>query len=382
MSAWTFRRTQQADDAAIRRVYQVVYNGNEALPLDEPMFAEGEWGIVAEKDGQIGGAMYVWPLNLTRGSARWKAGGVAAVGVMPEFRNTGMGAAMMAHSVREMRDAGCLISSLYPYKESFYRKCGHITAGVRWQVTVPSHLLPNCHQSLSVRAISPDNVLELKPCYDEFISKHSGANDRAEWQWKNRLGKSPPLIYAAGDPIEAYAWFHLSNKFWDDVEIGEFIWTTKRGYESILAFMRGVVANRNNLIWNEPSSSPFLAQHLEHGVEMKLHRRAMFRALDVPKMLESLRATQEGKFCIEVDDPIIAENRGPWLVEFNAAGTSVGKSANQDLCVTIEQFTQMALGQPSIDDLVRMDLVQVDGPVLADLRALMPAAPVYLTEFF
>jgi predicted acetyltransferase len=382
MPAWNFRRIQASDDDAIRRVYQVVYNGNEPLPLEEPMLAEGEWGIVGEKDGVIGAAMYVWPLKLTRGETRWKTGGVAAVGVMPEHRTGGLGADMMSHSMREMRDEGCLMTALYAYKESFYRKCGYVTAGVRWRISVPNHRLPDWKGSIPVRQISPEDVHLVKPCYDAFIEKHCAGNDREQWQWKNRLGQKPPLIYAAGDPIEAYAWFHLNNKFWDDVEIGEFIWTTQRGYESILAFMRGIMANRTNLNWYEPSSSPYLASYLDQGVEMKLNRSGMFRALDVPGLLSSLRASQSGSFSIGIVDPIVPENNGPWLVEFDAAGTRVSQSSSADVTVSIERFTQMVLGEPSIDDLVRMDLVSVPAPKLADLRSLMPPSPVYLTEFF
>lgn len=324
------------------------------------------------------------PFHFTRGDAVLPAGGVAGVGVRPIFRHKKIGSEMMEWQIRDMRHRGFAVAALYAFREPFYRRFGYELCGHRWQIHCPQERMPKTKMELEPRRVDPEKLEELDACYRTFAHRLSGANIRDAEQWKTRMGQTAPMIFAFGDPVEAYCWTSMDGElFWGDLPFGEVVWTTQRGYESLLAFMRGMVINRTAAVWHEPTGGPFLANYLDQGIKVSLDRPAMYRIVDVPLALSLLRPVEDCEVSIGVVDHVVPENHGPWRVVAREGTVEVSASSSPDLEMDIRQFTQAFMGEPGLPSLLREGQITVRRPeAVAHALRLMPPMPVYCTEFF
>ena len=346
-----------SDEAA---VLGWVYEGRrtDADWVDKP---EGTRHFVAYLDDVPASACQVHDYTLAIGEADLKCGGIAMVGTLGEHRRTGVGAELMQHALVEMRHSGVPLAALYAYREPYYRRLGYEVCGWRWLLRCPQHRIPKTECELPLRRLDVEDVEQLAQAYTPFARRRSGCALRTPEQWRIRLGSKPPMIYVAGNPIEAYAWVHIDG-FWNDLNVGEIAWSTRRGYDSILAVLGGLCSNQTALVWCEPPDSPFLARFRDHQVEASLHRPTMFRVVDVPGAMRLLRPVSTGQFTLEVLDDLLPANRGPWRVEFSPDGVEVTPCDHADIQIDIRHFSQMLMGSPSLAELHRMGLVEVADP--------------------
>jgi predicted acetyltransferase len=377
-----FARATEADWPDMNHVWAWVYTNQ---PPDEDLDPEPEnmsrW--IVRDNGRAVSVCQLYHYDLARGEDRLSCGGVGGVATLIEARQTGAAHILMEGLIRGMREMGFATSALYGYKESYYRRFGYEACGWRWQITVPTERLPKTRVSLPVRQIAAEDAAVLDEAYLPFIESLSGSHVRTADDWKKRLGKKPSPIYAVGDPIEGYAWVNL-KEFWGEATVGEMGWTTREGYESILGVLRGACSNQSRLIWNEPPTSPFLSRFLDQGMELKVARPTMFRAVHVPKALESLTSEEDLDFTLEIGDDLLPENNGPWrVICVNGTTTVEATDQDPDFTLSIGGFSQALMGQPSLLDLFELELVEVrNGVGFAQGAHLLSPMPVVCMEFF
>lgn len=384
MSAVTVRPFQEGDLEGFSSVMSLTYNNGMPFVADSAWRSNRELHV-AEANGQIVGAFHALLMTASLRGSVVGCGGLGAVGVSPDARRLGVGNAMMRYYIARARETGTPMASLYAFREPFYRKSGYEVCGKRLGISCPTHRLPVTSDSLPVRRLTPDEYRLIEPCYREFALARNGANMReAEWQWKRVLAEHKPLtIYGFGDPIEAYVAVNHNSGFWEEQGISEFVWTTRAGYESGISFFRQLGINKNSIAWNEPSDSPFYAKYLDNSVSAQVARPTMFRVTDVPAVLRAVKTEESGEFRIAVEDDTIAENRGPWLVQYSKDGVSVTPCDEADLAIDIRRFVQAMLGEPCLADLARNGLVNVENPdgLRAAIRFL-PPMPTVCLDFF
>ena len=370
-----------ADVATYKSSYEEVWRQGKPFPEGELDPGDGALRYIAEVDGEVVGSFKVHRYRIHRFGTELDCAGVASVGIRPMFRSSGYGSQMMRWSLRELKSQGFPIAALYPFRGNYYRKFGYEFCGSRWQIRCPMGRFPHFESAMPARRLPVEEVFQLDSCYREFIREVNGANLRTQAQWHQRMGRGAPLIYVVGDPIEAYIWTSMEGGFWEDLAIGEIGWSTVRGYESIMAFLRGLAINRSALVWSEPMEGPFVSRLLDQGAEVTLHRPAMYRILDVPGVLERTTSPVDDVVVLEVDDADLPENSGRWVWNLGPEGTVVEKTSDEpDLSGSIGAMTQAYLGEPSVERLVSCGAMQVSD--LDRVSYLFPPSPVMCTEFF
>lgn len=377
MSEIIVRPYEPRDQAETWNVRAMTYNSGRPIPIDQQVYKTSA-PFVGEVDGKIVGTFVIMDMTCTRGGqAAWKTGGIAGVAVLPEARQTGVGAAMMRWSLGYMREQGYILAALYAFRESYYRKFGYEVCGLRHKVTCPTTCLPRNRAELDVRRIPNEDPDAIKVCYEAFARARSGMNLRQPFHW-GRLTGEPKIIYAAGDPVEAYAILEHDWAFWEEQPISEFAWTTRRGYESMLSFFASVGINKTKLNWYEPSDGPFLGRHLDQGVELVSEKPVMYRLLNFQDALTQMTSTGTGEFSVAIQDSDIPENNGSWQVCFADGKTNVSRTGRSDTEWDARSAVQALLGQPSLNDLVRNGVVRDS----AGARLLLPPIPTFCIDYF
>jgi len=379
MSNVVVRPMREADMEGYLAVRALTYN--DGMPVSEERRSQItlDGHFVAEGEAGIEGCFVVLPMNATRGATVLNCGGVAGVAVSPNSRRAGIGISMMRWLPGYLRAQGTQLASLYAFRETFYAKTGYALVGRRLRITVPMHRLPKVPSELQIRRLTPADWRELAPCYEAFGKRRSGVHIRSEKMWARVLNEVKPLaIYAAGDPVESYVAVSHQTAFWVDQWLSEVAWSTERGYRAALSVMHQVGINKSSVSWYEPSDSPYYAQYMDQGVEVKVDRPVMFRVCDVKGTLEALTPIGEGELTLSIEDPEVPENCGPFRVAWSNGKVSVEEASSADLKLTIGRFTQAFLGEPSVEDLARNGLLPPSEP----LARLLPASPVYCGDFF
>lgn len=377
MAEIVVRPYEPRDQEQTFHVRAMTYNSGQPIPLEQQVYKTST-PFVGEVDGQIVGTFVILDLNCTRGpGVAWKTGGIAGVAVLPEARQSGVGSAMMRWGLRHMRENGYVLAALYAFRESYYRRFGYEVCGMRYRITCPNARLPRHKSELPIRRLSVDQLGEIKPCHDAFCRARSGMNLRNEMHW-GRVVNDNRTIYAAGDPVEAYAIVDHDWTFWVDQPVAEFGWSTRKGYDSMVSFFGSLGINKTSVSWNEPSDSPFLARYMDKGIEVVSEKPIMFRLLDVPTALGSLTCDVSCDFSIGIHDQDLPENSGPWRVESREGKILVTPADRADFDLDIRYAVQAVLGEPSLAAHVRNGVV----PDNQLAEALLPPKPVYHLEHF
>ena len=372
------RPIDQADAPSFWDVISRTYFSGQPIPEDRlAKGLQGRYGAVL--NGRVVGAYTLKDYKISVGASTATCSGVAAVAVAPEIRGAGIGSAMLRHCVRESHAKGFVFSSLYPFREVFYRKFGYETVGRRSRISVPMHRMPSTESSLAVRVLDGSDFEALDAVYASFAHRRAGLVMRTAEQWSDQLCEPRrATIYVAGDPAEAYVAVEHETQFWKEQHFSEVVWATEEGYRAILAVMKGIGINKSSLSWHEPSDSPFVQKYMDQGVSVAVERPIMMRVCDVEAALLLLRPADSGEASFSVSDPLIEANCGTWTVRWNDGNIDVTRSTIPAVELSIQQLSQVLLGEPAYVDLVRNGGVSED----ANLASLFVARPVYCMDFF
>jgi predicted acetyltransferase len=360
MGNLVIREYEPKDDAGFRHVRAMVYRNGEAVKPEDRILADDCVGYVGDLDGEIICAATAIDMDVTVQGDRLRCGGIAAVGVLPERRRGGFGGELMSRTSPLMREKGFALAALYPFRSAFYAKYGYAHSGHRLAIVCPADRLPKVNVEVEPRLLPNKERDAIIPCYEQFARRYNGMALRKQEQWDRVLGvEAPRTIYVVGDPIEAYAVVKISSDFWVNQPIQEFVWNSGRGYRALLSLFRGLSMNKNAVEWREPGDSPYHAFHMEQGADLALDRGIMYRILDVPKALSTIRRDLAGEFCFRVIDRDVPENNGDWHVCFSPDGTRVEKGKDPDFEISVARLTQALMGDPSLESIFAQGEAQV-----------------------
>lgn len=379
------RPYEPRDRDGFNHVRSVVYRGGEAVRPDENLFPEGSEGTVVEVNGRIVGAATSLRIPMFVRGNQTLAGGVAAVAVVPEQRRGGVGSALMRGVGTQLYDQGCTLAALYGFREVYYRKLGYEVCGGRNLITCPSSRIPQFGDAPSVHQLPCNDPAPLLDAYYRFAHRYSGMGNRTDDLWDRVIGNDGSYaIYAVGDPIQAYAVVRLESGFWVKQAIREAVWTTYAGYKGLMNLFAALGMNKSTIEWYEPTDSTFLAAHMDQGVEVRQERQTMYRVLNVSSALQLLPAEIDADIRLNIVDHDIPANHATWHIRSRAGQIEATPGRDTaEVDVTIQQFTQMLLGEPSAQSLIELGLVQPrTASAESALVSLFPNQRTYCLDFY
>ena len=271
------RWLREGDWAGFGHVRSRVYRGGDLVAPEDRLLRDDAGGvIVVHPEAGIVGAATVLDMTYSRRGQQHRNAGIAAVGVLPEWRGHRAGTALMNGLLDCLRERDFEVATLYPFRDRWYARFGFVTHGVRYDIKATQ--LPSLSSELAVHQLVPGEWEPLVPILAAWSQRYDGINHRTPDQWWRALGGDTPLaVYVAGDPIEAYAVVRLVGDFWIPQEVKEFVWTSDRGYHALLGLFQGLAMNKSHVVWPEPADSPYLREHFDRPVEVKLIGPAMYR---------------------------------------------------------------------------------------------------------
>jgi predicted acetyltransferase len=352
------------------------------------VYYESATSLIAEEDGRSLAGVGAFPMRQNVRGAIFDMAGVASVASHPDARRRGFVRALLERLMRQMRDQGCAVSALYPFRPSFYGRFGYVGLPHRRTATFPpsglGHLL---------RAELPGTVerLPMREAFDALdglvlrllTEQHGWAvyDDVRKAEFREDPGWVA-VARAGGEVVGAVV--YRIDQYGGDMVAQDILTTGPLGRALLLQFFaRHVDQVERILVTVGIDDVPELwATDLNITTKSEVtsprSSAPMARVLD----LEALSGMPVGDAVATVevvDDPLI---QGTYRLAGEGGGLTVTKAASPQATLTAAGLSGLVYGVLDPIDVETRGLGRIDPDAMAPLRGLFPRALPYLFADF
>ncbi|MCL2360824.1 MAG: GNAT family N-acetyltransferase [Defluviitaleaceae bacterium] len=390
-------------DAICHTVFFDMERKNIRKMLKEPeKHADDEQIVWAAFDnlGKMCSAVLVTPVTMQLNGQTVETGVVGGVVTRPESRGLGTVYQIMKKALPSMTsDDKQILSFLYPFSFSYYRKFGYETCYSHNVINIPIGQFRHFDYPNRLEPFEKgDDISPFIDIYNSFSQTRNFSVVRNKNAWKELLNRDPYknleftfLNYDEAGNADAYILYEPEPDGNENhrLIIKELCWKNPSGLQSILGYFYKLGAEFTTVRWNAPNDIDIHALFPEPG-EITWHCEAsgMARLVDVCGSL-SLLASQphsDGSLTIKVIDKFLQENSGMYRLGWekgqiacNALKLNDSDLSAPDLETSIETLAQLVTGYITpTEAMYRKDTIIKSG--LDQLTALFPKRLLYIME--
>lgn len=282
--------------------------------------------------------------------------GIGGVSTLPEYRRNGDIRSIMSKLLHDRREAGDVLSGLYPFSHEYYRKFGYENSSMTVSYEFKPEALSSYRKLLSAKivqytAAEPDD--DLQKLADCFTQKYTFCMNRDAQSWrlwfrKNPINNNMLLRYKFYDDKGLCAYCAINNKNGEVYEVNDLLWRDSAALKQVFGFL-GCMSN--SVILHLPDNIVFESLVDEpHIVTPKKWRTPMGRIVNVEKALACIIPCACLKCAIKVNDAFIPENSGTYVIENGTV--RLDNAAEADIEVSIQALFQLVIGVIEFDTIV------------------------------
>lgn len=346
---------------------------------------------VFREAGRVEAALTLIPMGQFFGGRSVPMSGVNLVGAAPESRGRGTATRLMNACVREMRDAGVPISTLYPAKQTLYRRAGWEIAGARWEISVPVRDLERKSRDLAVRLAEKADEPALAALYRRVAERHQGTVDRTPFMWRRITDPLKPdvkgFVVDGKDGPEAYAYLRVSRPegtMRQELHATDLLAATPAGARRLLAFLGDHDSLADRAMWYGNPADPLLGHLREHVWKARMYFPWMIRILD-PKAALEARGWPAGmgtEIHFELEDPVLPENTGRFVLEIAGGEARVRAGGDGRIRGHIRGLAALYGGWQTPDTVRTLGLLDGDPAEMAKAQAAFAGPTPWMSDMF
>lgn len=367
----------------------------EGLMLDSPFGGPESWWV-----GEDGGRPVAF--CLLHRFRQWMGGvpipvmGLGGVAISPDHRRRGLANRMVEAGFRHALERGDVASSLYPFRITFYQGLGYGEIGEVQQFVLPPSAFPDDREARArVRLVMGDaDRAELMAVYARWIRTQTGQMERGDRAWRRPFGPGDDqcgvLLLGEGGSPEGYVVARyrpdlpVERRF---LEVEECVWETPAAQRAAYAWLASL-GDQHALVAYRAHPSEHLRERVREprlpagaapGWQLwtpsaTVLRGPMFRLLDLPKAWEMRTAAAgvETTVALEVEDPQIPENRGPWRLRVEGGTVRLEPAGSRGAADASLRTTVETLSRIYAADLSPTEAVAAGRAATDDAAALAP----------
>ena len=302
----------------LRKHTQHAYAIDDATSIDRWWAAAGEANVraVADDDRVVGGCI-VLPMAQWFGGVPVPSLGVAGVAVGATEVRRGYATGLVAGLLRECREQGMPLSSLYASNHTLYRRSGYDHAGTAWDATVPSPPPWAGDRSLAVREVTPADHVLLNRLYERVARETPGFLVRTSYNWERLYGPTRSGRPAWGQLVEGpdgpsgYIFYRKEpGTSRHTIQVTDVVATDLPSARRLWGVLGDMSSMAESVRFGTAPTDPFYLAHPDPRLEIRLFEAWMLRVVD-PYAALTARGypTVSGRVDLEVDDPVFGVER-------------------------------------------------------------------------
>lgn len=334
---------------------------------------------VIRQAGQIIGGLALYPMGQWFGSRSVPMSGLAAVGIAPEHRGTGVAAELITQTLKEFYANGVPLSALYASTQRLYRKVGYEQAGSYCRFSLPTSSILAYDRNLPIYPVEPTHHEVFHDLYRQRAIETSGNLDRHKAIWQRLVQpptEDPIYAYMVGSDHKPEGYVIFSQqpgvadynlRVWDLVALtpaaGRRLWTFFADHRSLAG----------EVVWQGPTVEPLLALLEEQTYRITHLERWLLRIINVPKAL-ALRGypvAVEAELHLAVQDDLLPENSRNFILSVSGGRGDVVEGGRGELQLDIRGLA------PLYTSLFTPHQLQVTGYLEATAGALSIATQLF-----
>ena len=285
-------------------------------------------------------------------------GGIGAVSTLPEYRLDGAVKEIFRELLPYAYRDGEVISTLYPFSHSFYRKFGYET--VCWKNIYefsPAVLRGYVFRGEARLWKTGDSVGEWTELYNRFASGYNLSivrdDRRMEDHLKGEYYKDRKFCYflrEKGMPVAYLIFQDVRHDPQAILDVQDLAWDGPRGLRAILGFLARFSADYGTVRLFLPRDIELLAlirSPMAYDIQKSTEQSYMIRVVNAVKALKVMKKPAGTNFVIRVEDELIPENTGVWKVTCDGVSRS---EEEPDLTVSEKALGQLVSGAVSLSE--------------------------------
>jgi predicted N-acetyltransferase YhbS len=351
------------------------------------VYYETTVSMIAEEDGQALAGVGAFPMRQNVRGAIYDMAGIASVASHPAARRRGLIRALLERLLREMRDRGCAVTALYPFRPSFYGRFGYVGLPRRRTAELTPEGLGHLLRVDLPGTVERLPMAEAFDTYDAMVlrlleQRHGLAVYDDVRKAEFRHDKRWVAIARAGDEVVGVVSYRIKD-FGGDLVGGDLLTTGPLGRALLLQFFARHVDQVARIILTVGlDDAPELwgtDLPVAYGSRVAFPGSPgpMARVLDLRAM--GGMPVGEGTVTVHVVDDLIG---GTYRLAGDGGRLDVGRAPDATSTLTAAGLSGLVYGVLDPIDLIARGLGTVDAADVEPLRALFPRALPYLMADF
>ncbi|MBE9115148.1 GNAT family N-acetyltransferase [Lusitaniella coriacea LEGE 07157] len=347
---------------------------------------------VLRRGGSILGGLAIYNMG------QWWCGnavpmaGVAAVGISPENRGTGVALELMTRTLQELYDREIPLSALYPAVQRLYRKVGYERAGTycQWEVPLASLLgrdpagVGFAARTLSVQPVDPASEI-LRDLYRQQACRNNGNLDRHPGIWQNIVQSDSNTVYAYTIGSEGYLIYTQESKQGTSyLSLRDWVATTPSVLRSLLTFLADHRSQIDTVRWFGSIQDPLAFLLPEQTAKIRQLQWWMLRLIRVDLALAQRGYPMgvENELHLSVRDDLLDGNNGNFILSISGGKGEVRRGGRGDLQLDSGGLALLYSGLVDPSQLQRMGLIERNDHAIAAATSIFVGSEPFLMDFF
>ncbi|OKH32840.1 GNAT family N-acetyltransferase [[Phormidium ambiguum] IAM M-71] len=343
--------------------------------------------VVRDRNRIVGG-LAVYQMGQWFGGKSVPMAGIAAVGVPPEQRGTGVAFELLSQTLRELYEREVPISALYPATQRLYRKVGYEQGGYACVHEIPTNSIGLSDRTLPIQSVTPIDSEIFSDIYRQSAIKINGKLDRNQAIWLKIIQpREQEIIYAylvgAESQPEGYIIFYQNAKQ-SQLVILDWVALTTAAAKRLWTFVADHRSQIETAVWRGSVVHPLLLLLPEQTAKVKNSSIWMLRIVNVAKAL-SKRGYPTGvetELHLAVQDDLLTDNNGNFILRVSGGSGEVTRGGKGELRLNIRGLSPLYTGLYTPQQLQFSGFLEATDRVIATATEIFASSVPWMADFF
>ncbi len=323
--------------------------------------------------------------------------GIWGVSTKPTYRGKGFIKQILSYMLKEMYNNDILISTLYPFKFSFYEKYGWKLANENHRYHIETDKFITRQVNRTIQEVY--QLDQIKEIYSRIVSsfKYNYMTIRTDSEWRMKVNpKKPGYLFVCYDENDKPCGY-LIERFLEDqprttstldksgesIFLSEIFYYDRETRQALFNFLKTHVDHRRYIVFS--SAEPNLLASLKEAriKANEVFPGSMARIVNLKSTLELLDFPIDAEFILHVKDKICDWNNGNFGIKISNGQAVIERSdKTPDMTIDIGSLTQMVVGFTNASELNESWNIDCSKDLLSTLDQLFPLQNNFFRDFF